>query len=162
MEVPLWRIVGRCIASTASVYPNLTRTLVPTRRNQLWVADITYIRLAARADASGQAGVGPLQMAINKRAPAAGIIHHSNHGDYAKLLGDLNIQISMSAKAKIFMKTLKHEEGYRVEYLDMADARRGIRHLLERTYNRNRSHSTLGYKLPVEFDCSPRAGKDPA
>ncbi len=133
------------------VYPNPTRKLVPTRRNQLWVADITYIL-----------GVGRLQMAINKRAPPAGIIHHSDRGDYAKLLGDLNIQIGIIAKAESLMKTLKHEKLYRVEYLDMADARRGICHLLERTYNCNRSHSTLGYKLPVEFDCSPTAGKDPA
>ena len=60
------------------------------------------------------------------------------------------------------MKSQKHEAVYRVEYLDMADARRGIRHFLERTYNRNRLHSALGYKLPVEFDCSPTAGKVPA
>ena len=179
------------------VYPNLTRKLVPTRRNQLWVADITYIRLAGEfvylavvLDAysrlvigwslertlEAKLAVGALQMAIDKRGTPAGLIHHSDRGvqyacgDYTKLLGDHKIQISMSAKgnpydnakAESFMKTLKHEEVYRVEYRDMADARRGIRHFLERTYNRNRLHSALGYKTPVEFDGLPTAGKVPA
>ena len=179
------------------VYPNLTRKLVPTRRNQLWVADITYIRLAEEfvylavvLDAysrlvigwslertlEAKLAVGALQMAIDKRGTPAGLIHHSDRGvqyacgDYTKLLGDHKIQISMSAKgnpydnakAESFMKTLKHEEVYRVEYRDMADARRGIRHFLERTYNRNRLHSALGYKTPVEFDGLPTAKKVPA
>ena len=179
------------------VYPNLTRKLVPTRRNQLWVADITYIRLAEEfiylavvLDAysrmvigwsldrtlEAKLAVGALQMAIDKRGTPAGLIHHSDRGvqyacgDYTKLLGDHKIQISMSAKgnpydnakAESFMKTLKHEEVYRVEYRDMADARRGIRHFLERTYNRNRLHSALGYKPPAEFDSLPTAEKVPA
>ncbi len=97
-------------------------------------------------------------MAIHKRGAAAGLIHHSDRGvqyacgEYTKLLGDHKIQISRSAKgnpydnakAESFMKTLKHEEVYRVEYRDMADARRGIGLFLELTYNRNRLHSALG------------------
>ena len=50
------------------------------------------------------------------------------------------------------MKTLKHEEVHRVEYRNIADARRGIGNFLERTYNRKRLHSALGYRPPAEFD----------
>jgi len=179
------------------VYPNLTRKLVPTRRNQLWVADITYIRLseefiylAVVLDAYSRMVIGwsldrtleaklavaALQMAIQKRGAPAGLIHHSDRGvqyacgDYTKLLGEHKIQISMSAKgnpydnakAESFMKTLKQEEVYRVEYRDMADARQGIRRFLELTYNRKRLHSALGYKPPAEFDALPVAEKVPA
>ena len=179
------------------VYPNLTRNLVPAARNQLWVADITYIRLAEEfvylavvLDAysrlvigwslertlEAKLAVGALQMALARRGAGAGVIHHSDRGvqyacgEYTQLLKDHGLQISMSrkanpydnAKAESFMKTLKHEEVHRVEYRDLAEARRGIRRFLERTYNRKRLHSALGYRPPSEFDALPLAGKIPA
>jgi len=67
-----------------------------------------------------------------------------------------------NAKAESFMKTLKHEEVNRVEYRDLAEARRGIRHFLERTYNRKRLHSALSYRPPSEFDALPQNRKVPA
>jgi putative transposase len=165
----------------------LTRNFVPTARNQLWVADITYIRLAEEfiylavvLDAysrlvigwalertlEAKLALGALQMALDKRGASAALIHHSDRGvqyacgDYTQLLQKHGIRISMSrkanpydnAKAESFMKTLKHEEVHRVEYRDLAEARRGIRHFLERTYNRKRLHSALGYRPPAEFD----------
>jgi len=179
------------------VYPNLLRNLVPVRTNQVWVADITYIRLADEfvylavvLDAysrlvigwslertlEAKLAVGALQMAIDKRGAKAGLIHHSDRGvqyacgDYTKLLGDHSIRISMSrkgnpydnAKAESFMKTLKHEEVHRVEYRDMAEARRSIRKFLESTYNRKRLHSALGYRPPAEFDSLSKNEKIPA
>jgi putative transposase len=179
------------------VYPNLTRNFVPAMRNQLWVADITYIRLAEEfvylavvLDAysrlvigwalertlEAKLALGALQMALDKRGASAGLIHHSDRGvqyacdDYTQLLKDHGLRISMSrkanpydnAKAESFMKTLKHEEVYRVEYRDLAEARRGIRHFLERTYNRRRLHSALGYRPPAEFDALDQVGKVPA
>jgi transposase InsO family protein len=180
-----------------AVYPNLTRNFVPTARNQLWVADITYIRLAEEfvylavvLDAysrlvigwalertlEAKLATGALQMALKKRGAADGLIHHSDRGvqyacaDYTQLLKDHGLRISMSrkgnpydnAKAESFMKTLKHEEVNRVEYRDLAEARRGIRHFLERTYNRKRLHSALGYRPPSEFDALPQNRKVPA
>jgi transposase InsO family protein len=180
-----------------TVYPNLTRNFVPTDRNQLWVADITYIRLAEEfvylavvLDAysrlvigwalertlEAKLATGAWQMALNQRGAAEGLIHHSDRDiqyacrDYTQLLKDHALRISMSrkgnpydnAKAESFMKTLKHEEVDRVEYRDLAEARRGIRHFLERTYNRKRLHSALGYRPPSEFDALPQNRKVPA
>jgi len=121
--------------------------------------------------------IAALRMAIAARRPAPGsLVHHSDRGvqyacgDYTQLLEGREIRISMSrkgnpydnAKAESFMKTLKSEEVHRVEYRDLADARRGIRNFLERTYNRKRLHSALGYRPPAEFDCLPPAEKVPA
>jgi transposase InsO family protein len=180
-----------------TVYPNLTRNFVPAARNQLWVADITYIRLAEEfvylavvLDAysrlvigwalertlEAKLATGALQMALHKRGAATGLIHHSDRGvqyacgDYTQLLTKHGVRISMSrkgnpydnAKAESFMKTLKHEEVNRVEYRDLADARRAIRHFLERTYNRQRLHSALGYRPPAEFDNLLQDSKIPA
>ena len=169
------------------IYKNLTRDYVPTKPNQLWVADITYIRLAEEfvylavvLDAYSRMVIGwaldrtleakltleALRMALDKRGAPAGLIHHSDRGvqyaccDYTQLLKDHRIQISMSrkgnpydnAKAESFMKTLKYEEVHRVEYRDLAEARKGIRKFLELTYNRKRLHSAIGYMPPAEFD----------
>jgi putative transposase len=169
------------------IYPNLTRRLIPERINQLWVADITYIRLAEEfvylavvLDAYSRLVIGwslertleaklavdALRMALDKREVAAGLIHHSDRGvqyacgHYTQLLKDNGVAISMSrkgnpydnAKAESFMKTLKHEEVHRVEYRDLAQARRGITKFIEQTYNRKRLHSALGYRPPAEFD----------
>ena len=72
------------------------------------------------------------------------------------------IQASMSrvgnpydnAKAESFMKTLKHEEVDGRDYRDVATARGSIAPFLEEVYNRQRLHSALGYRSPVEFEAS--------
>lgn len=115
-------------------------------------------------------------MAFEKRGAPAGLIHHSDRGvqyacgEYTRLLQEHGVQISMSrkgnphdnAKAESFMKTLKHEEGHRVEYRDLAEAKRGIQTFLERTYNRKRLHSALGYRPPAEFDTLEQTARIPA
>ena len=107
------------------IYPNLTRGLILTRLNELWVADITYIRilagfvyLAVILDAFSRKAIGwaisknidraltieALKMAIEQRKPAAGCIHHSDRGvQYAahEYVDDLKVHkfvISMSGK----------------------------------------------------------------
>ena len=106
-----------------TVYPNLTRDLALSNINQLWVADITYIRLqrefiylAVVLDAYSRRCLGwaisrhidtelslaALQMALNTRTIQPGLVHHSDQGvqyaatDYVAVLRDHKIQISMS------------------------------------------------------------------
>ena len=83
-------------------------------------------------------------------------------GDYAGLLEQHDIRISMSRKAnpydnamaESFMKTLKYEEVYLFEYEDFAEAKRRIGQFLDRVYNEKRLHSALGYLPPVEYEQS--------
>jgi putative transposase len=104
-------------------YPNLARTKQVTAINQLWVADITYVRLrtefaylAVILDAYSRRVVGwalgrgldaelslsALRMALRERKPAAGLVHHSDRGvqyacgAYTDLLKQHGITISMS------------------------------------------------------------------
>jgi len=169
------------------VYPNLAREMAPTGINQLWVADITYIRLerefvylAVILDAwsrrvigwaldrtlEDELTIGALRMALERRSPAPGLVHHSDRGvqyasgDYTGLLKTQDITISMSRKGnpydnafcESFMKTLKYEEVHRQEYRDLADARASIEDFLERVYNQKRLHSALGYCAPAKFE----------
>ena len=108
------------------VYPNLARDMVLTDVDQLWVADITYIRLrdefvflAVILDACSRRVIGwaldrtledeltlsALRMALKHRGAASGLVHHSDRGtqyasnDYTDLLKANDIKISMSRKA---------------------------------------------------------------
>jgi putative transposase len=169
------------------VYPNLASTLVLTGLDQLWLADITYIRLelefvylAVMLDAFSRREIGwaldrtleaslaieALQMALRRRRPAPGLVHHSDQGvqyastDYTDLLKASSITISMSrrgnpydnATCESFLKTLKYEEVYRSEYRDLDEARASIGTFLEKVYNQKRLHSALGYLPPAEFE----------
>jgi transposase InsO family protein len=105
------------------VYPNLARDLELSGVNQLWVADITYIRLlrefvylAVILDAysrrcigwqlgqtlESELAIGALKMALCTRHLVPGLVHHSDQGvqyasdEYTKLLRENRIQISMS------------------------------------------------------------------
>jgi len=107
------------------IYPNLARTMVLTAPNQLWVADITYVRLlqgfaylAVILDAFSRRAIGwalsthidtslslaALHMALRCRITAPGLVHHSDQGvqyasdQYVELLKSKNIVISMSRK----------------------------------------------------------------
>jgi len=107
-----------------------------------------------------------LRMALRLRRPKPGLVHHSDRGvqyasqDYATELQQHGIRISMSrtaspydnAQAESFIKTLKYEEVYRTEYRSLEDARASIGEFLEKIYNRERLHSALGYRPPLEFE----------
>jgi transposase InsO family protein len=107
------------------VYPNLAREMVLTGMDQLWRADITYIRLreefvylAVILDAFSRRVIGwaldrtmedsltlnALQMALARRVVEPGLVHHSDRGsqyasfDYTNLLKENGIVISMSRK----------------------------------------------------------------
>lgn len=107
------------------VYPNLARDMQPNAVNQLWVADITYIRLrtefiylAVVLDAfsrkvigwalgrtlEAELAVSALRMALAKRQLVPGLVHHSDRGvqyashAYTGLLKEYSVTISMSRK----------------------------------------------------------------
>ena len=107
------------------VYPNLARNVVLTATDQLWRADITYIRLrdefvflAVILDAYSRRVIGwaldhtledelplsALRMALSQRSVQPGLVHHSDRGsqyasnDYTDLLKTNHIEISMSRK----------------------------------------------------------------
>jgi len=105
-------------------YPNLAKEFCPSAPNQLWVSDITYVRLRLGfaylslvtdaysrkivgyhlcRDLSAKGCVKALQMALANKAERAGLIHHSDRGlqyystAYMKLLGE-HIRVSMTEK----------------------------------------------------------------
>jgi putative transposase len=107
------------------VYRNLARQIEPTAINQLWIADITYIRLRAEfvylavvLDAFSRRVIGwalgrtleaslavaALRMALAVRNPPPGLVHHSDRGvqyaslDYTETLKQRHVAISMSRK----------------------------------------------------------------
>jgi putative transposase len=126
----LCRIKRRFVHTTDSrhglpIYPNVARTFRVTQLNELWVADITYVRLlrgfaylAVILDAFSRRAIGwaismhidtklslaALTMALDTRSVATGLVHHSDRGvqyassDYVALLKSKNIIISMSRK----------------------------------------------------------------
>jgi transposase InsO family protein len=179
------------------IVPNLARDLRLTGPDQLWVADITYIRLqeefaylAVIIDAFSRRVIGwamadhlraslaidALNMALAERRPAWGsLIHHSDRGvqyacgEYTAVLNAHGIAASMSrvgnpydnAKAESFMKTLKAEEVDGRLYRNLKEATQCIGTFIEEIYNKQRLHSALGYRPPVEFEALHRLGLEP-
>ncbi len=169
------------------VYPNLIREMTVTGINQVWCADITYIRiltgfvfLAVILDIFSRRVIGwsiskhldrnltleALKVAIEKRKPQKGVIHHSDRGvqyassDYIELLNNHGFHISMSnrgnpydnAFAETFFKTLKYEEVYLYEYENIFDVMERIPYFIDEVYNKKRVHSGIKYLPPEEFE----------
>lgn len=193
-ESLLCQLKRRFVVTTNSghahpAYPNLLTGMIPDRLDQAWVADLTYIRLptafvylAAILDAFSRRCVGwalsrwvdtdltlaALTMALARRQPTAGVIHHSDRGvqyasgAYVAALEAAGARISMAArgnpyenaKAESFFKTLKHEEVYLKEYRTFEEAEANLARFIEDVYNRKRLHSSLGYQPPVEFEAA--------
>lgn len=157
--------------------------------NRKWAADITYIRtdegwlyLAGVIDLCSRKIVGwsmadhmeatlvsdALQMAITRRNPAAGLLHHSDRGaqyaseDYVELLQSNGLEMSMSGRGdcwdnavmESFWGTLKSELVNHEHYATHEQARASIFEYIEVFYNRKRLHSTLGYQSPETFEAS--------
>lgn len=155
--------------------------------NQVWASDITYIwtmegwlYLAAVIDLHSRMVVGwsmseridrtlvldALSMAVGRRAPEPGLIHHSDRGsqyasnDYQAAIGKHKMRCSMSRKGdcwdnavvESFFSSLKTERVHHRLYRSRAAARRDIFEYIEVFYNRVRLHSTLGYLSPVQFE----------
>jgi transposase InsO family protein len=165
----------------------LNRQFKVSQPNKVWVSDITYIYtkegwlyLAIIIDLYGRKVVGwsmneritkelvleALEMAINRRKPARGLIFHSDRGsqyashEFQRMLWEHGFISSMSRKgncwdnavSESFFSTLKTELIYQNQYESRGEAKRDIFQYIEIFYNRFRLHSALGYKSPEEYE----------
>jgi putative transposase len=170
------------------IAPNvLARQFERAVPDQAWVTDITYIPtgegwlyLAVIVDLCSRFAVGwamservtddltldALGMALARRRPAAGLMHHSDRGsqyasgDYQRLLAQHGIVCSMSrrgdcwdnAVAESFFATVKVELVHDAAWATRAAARTELFDYLELFYNGQRRHSALGYLSPRAFE----------
>jgi putative transposase len=167
----------------------LDREFTAKLPNQKWAVDITYIPtdqgwmyLAGVIDLCSRMIVGwsmadpmqtnlvsdALQMAIARRSPNKGLLHHSDRGvqyasdDYLHLLESHNMVPSMSGKGdcwdnaamESFWSTLKTELVHHERYATHDQARASIFEYIEVFYNRKRLHSSLSYVSPEMFEAS--------
>jgi putative transposase len=175
------------------VAPNrLDRQFTVEAPNTVWLADISYIPtregwlyLAVVLDLYSRQVVGwamdeempqeltlaALDMALKRRRPLPGLMHHSDRGSqyaaaaYQARLAEHGIVGSMSRKGNCwdnapmesFFHTLKTERVHHRDYQTRDEARRDIFEYIEVFYNRQRRHSTLGYLSPVQFEATALA-----
>jgi putative transposase len=175
-----------------AVAPNLlARQFDVTVPDHVWASDITYIwtaegwlYLAVLVDLYSRKVVGwamdhhiettlvqdALQMALGRRSPAAGLMHHSDRGSqyashaYQAMLANQGIVCSMSEKgecldnavAERFFGSLKGECTSLRRYATRREARDDVIDYIEMFYNSKRLHSYLGYVSPNDFEMLAR------
>jgi putative transposase len=110
--------------------------------------------------------VDALRMAVWRRKPAPGLVHHSEQGvqytslSFSERLKEVGIIPSMgrtgtaldNAMAESFVSTLKAELVSRLKFPTRQAARTAIFEYLETFYNTRRLHSSLGYRSPSDFE----------
>ena len=174
------------------------RDFNPQAPNRLWTSDIKYVSTwegtlylatvidcysrrvvgwAMRSDMQAELVLDALEMAIGRRRPGAGLVHHSDQGSqYVALLcgrrpREAGIAQSMGSKGdcydnavcESFHATLEKELLRRRCFRTRQEARTAIFDWIEGWYNRERRHSRLGYRSPERFerdhersdDCAP-------
>jgi putative transposase len=171
--VPAPDLVGRNFAATAP--------------DRLWTADITYVHtqegflyLAFILDVYSRQLVGwamathlrtelvvdALEMALWRRKPAAGLIHHSDRGvqytalSFGRRLEEAGVVASMgrvgsaldNAISESFVASLKVELLHRHRFISREAARTAIFDYIEGFYNRLRRHSSLCYLSPSDYE----------
>ena len=165
------------------------RNFAPDQPDNIWAGDITYVwtgegwlYLAVILDLFSRTVVGwamdrrmtrhlvmnAFTMALKRRHPARGLIHHSDRGsqyasgDFQELLNKHGIRCSMSRKGdcwdnapvESFIGTLKQELIFHKRFHTRAQAKQSIFEYIERFYNRKRLHSTLGYQSPFDYEAN--------
>ena len=155
--------------------------------DQIWVGDCTFIdtrqgwlhlfvlldlysRLVVGWSMSAKPhtryAIAALDMAVERRRPAPGLIHHTDQGYqytsgiYRERLAQLGLVASMSRKgncydnsvAESFFSSLKNELIYDEDFRTRHEAKAAVFEYIEVFYNRNRLHQSLGYKTPMAFE----------
>lgn len=109
-----------------------------------------------------------LQMAIVQRNPPKGLMHHSDRGSqyasgaFQQMLTSHGVVCSMSRRGEVydnavmesFYATLKRELVHKARYATRDDARKAIFEWIEVFYNRQRLHSSLGYRSPADYEAA--------
>jgi len=170
------------------IAPNLLdQNFTAAAPDQKWACDLTYIwtdegwlYLSVVIDLFSRRIIGwamtdhlrakgvaqALSMALVRRRPPEGLLHHSDRGVqyacelYRSVLAKHDITASMSrpgncydnAVVESFFGTLKTELVHRTRYRSRAEARRSVFEWIECWYNRRRRHSSLGYLSPEAFE----------
>lgn len=169
------------------------RNFAATAPDRLWTADITYVKtdegflhLAFVLDVYSRKIVGwamashlraelvvdALEMAVWRRKPKAGLVHHSDRGtqytaiSFGQRLEEAGIVPSMgrtgsaldNAISESFVSTLKSELVHRRRFPSRKAARSAVFEYLEAFYNRRRLHSSLGYVSPEAYEETAREG----
>ncbi len=185
--VTTWRATTQSQHRFSVAVNTLDRAFTVEAPNQVWAGDITYVwtlegwlYLAVLLDLYSRRVVGwamsqritvelaeqALTMALENRAPTAGLLHHSDRGSqyaatsYQRLLDEYGLIPSMSRRGNCwdnacvesFFGTLKRELVYHRRYVTREEARQDIFEYIEVFYNRQRRHSTLGYHSPAEYE----------
>lgn len=170
----------------------VNRQFSPAAANVLWIADVTYLRtwegwlyLAAVQDAYSRRIVGwamadhmraelvvdALQMAVKRRRPPAGLIHHSDQGSqyvslaFGQAARDAGIARSMGSRgdcydnavAESFFATLKKELVHRHSWPIRRELTTEVFEYIEAFYNRTRRHSRLGMLSPADYEAAQAA-----
>jgi putative transposase len=165
----------------------VNRDFCATAPDRIWTADITYVHtqegflyLAFILDVYSRKVVGwsmathlrtelvvdALEMALWRRNPDVGLIHHTDRGaqytalSFSKRLEDAGIVASMgrtgsaldNAISEAFVASLKCELLHRHRFVSWEAARTAVFDYVEGFYNRVRRHSSLGYLSPAEYE----------
>jgi putative transposase len=170
------------------VAPNLLeQNFTVEAPDRTWVGDITYIPTdegwlylailldlynrevvgwAASSRMTRQLVIEALQMALGRRDPGHGLVHHTDRGsqyasyDYQDILKEHDIVCSMSRKgncydnavAESFFGRLKSEWVNHQRYLSRSEAIQSLFYYIEIFYNRKRRHSSINYVTPQEYE----------
>lgn len=182
-----YRVTTQSQHGLAVAANQLNRAFRVAQPDRVWVADITYLwtlagwlYIAAVVDLFSRRVVGwamaehmretlvneALCMALGRRQPAPGLLHHSDRGvqyasqNYQSLLQTQGIEVSMSRKGNCwdnavmerFWGSLKSECTDGKRYVTREQAKADVVDYIEMFYNSKRLHSTLGYLSPLQFE----------
>jgi putative transposase len=170
------------------------RRFAAERPNQLWLADLTYVPTiegylflgvvmdmcsrkivgwSMRDDLKAELVVDALAMALTRRRPPAGLVHHSDRGSqytslaFGRTLRESGLVASMGSRGDAFdnaacescISTLKEEWIKRHRYQSRDEARLSIFRYIETFYNPGRRHSSLGGSAPTSTNCGVKKDK---
>jgi transposase InsO family protein len=147
-------------------------TFVPTSEGWLYVAVVMNVKsrkiigLCMSDKLSQDLASAALREAVGRQSPSEGMIHHSDRGRqyasyaYQELLREYGMTPSMSrsgncydnAYVESFFGTLKTELVHGERYRSRLEARLSVFEYVEVFYNRQRSHSALGYRSPEQYE----------